>query len=112
MSISQIIAVPILLILPGLVCARLLCKQRSAVLLFCIPFSVPFTAMCAFLLARFDHLTLLNLCIADLAVVAFLAMLPAGKAKPWFPSLELRFVIAVLLLCVGFFAYFAPPFEY
>ena len=113
MLILQILAVPVLMILPGYFFLRFVIGEKNvASLLLSIPFSVPFTSVVAFALAEIGFFSLGYVTALDLLILLLLFLCRGRFAsresllpKPAFCAISLG------LMVIAFF-YFSPPFEY
>lgn len=112
MSLLQIIAIPVLLILPGAACLRMFVRPRGAVWFLSLPLSVPFTSMALFLLGATSMYSLRSIVAVDLLLTALLWMFRTRSVKPFLGVLEQRFCAALAILFAVAFWYDSPPFEY
>lgn len=112
MSPLPFIAVPILLILPGIACLRMFLKPRGAQWFLAIPLSVPFTSISAFALGAAGKFSMPGLLILDVVISGVLWMFPTRAPKPFLAMLDQKFCAAMAILFAAFLFYYSPPFEY
>ena len=112
MSLLQLIAIPVLLILPGAAVLRMFARPSGAVWFLSLPLSVPITSAALFLLGATSTCSLASLLAVDLLFSAVLWMFRSRSAKPFLGVLEPRFCAAVAILFAICLWYDSPPFEY
>jgi hypothetical protein len=111
--VIKFLAIPVLFLLPGLLFLRLCTRERSAgffLLAFLVSFA--FTSVAAFVLAVAGYFSIVSLVVCNV-VVCILLLLVRPVSNLSFRSLfDNRFCFVALLILVGLFLYYSPPFEY
>src|SRR4051812_18566873 len=112
MSPAQLIAIPVLLVLPGYACLRMFVRPRGGAFFLCVPLSVPLTSISGFLLSMAGVFSLSSLMIATLALTGLLWGFPAKGDKTFLSNFDFRFAAVLGVICAGLLWYYGPPFEY
>jgi hypothetical protein len=109
----QLLAIPLLFILPGYALARLIARDRGAAFwVVAFLFSIPIASIAGFALARFGWFSLLAL-VAAVVVISFSLFVIRTKTQFRFDSvLNTQSVLVLVLAGAALFFYFSPPFEY
>ncbi len=109
----NLLAVPLLFLLPGFAIARLIARDRGpAFWLVSILFSIPVTSIAGFALARFGWFSLPAVSGVVTVISACLLIFQQKSDFRFDSFLNKRTVLVLVLVSGGLFVYFAPPFEY